>query len=92
VKAVINSYWIVEVIDVLHGSEFFLLGYKRSAFISSNIRSIDWKNGLVLTKNSMYRLGTQGEGEPDFDARMLACAAFSDWGWGGMMGILPVFY
>jgi hypothetical protein len=38
VKAVINSYWIVEVIDVLHGSEFFLLGYKRSAFISSNMR------------------------------------------------------
>lgn len=73
---------------------FHLLGYRDGqTWITSDIYNIDLDAGLVLTRNSIYRLsGPRGEGEPDEDLLIHICAAFHQWGFGRDLGVPPFFY
>jgi len=68
----------------------FLLGIRRSngnVRITSDIVKLDLDRGLVVTKSgSLYKLGTKGEGEPQFEGLVMICSAFHDWGFGPAFG------
>lgn len=73
----------------------FLLGFRRSngnPRITSDVVKIDLDRGLVVTKNgSLYRLGSQGQGEPPFAHLFMICSAFHSWGFGLPLGVPPLF-
>ncbi|PIV91325.1 MAG: hypothetical protein COZ20_01660 [Gallionellales bacterium CG_4_10_14_3_um_filter_54_96] len=74
---------------------FFMIGYrKESVFITSDVKSIEYKDGkgLVLTQNSLYRLGKRSDKEPETGLLLHICASFWMWGFGGSLGILHIFY
>lgn len=72
----------------------FLLGFKRSngnPRITSDVIKVDLDRGLVVTKNgSLYRLGSQGQGEPPFPGLVMICSAFHNWGFGLPLGVPPL--
>lgn len=74
----------------------FLLGFKRSngnPRITSDVVRIDLDRGLVITKNgSLYRLGSQGQGEPPFPHLVMICSAFHSWGFGLPLGVPPLIH
>ena len=90
------SEWRYVVIDVEGGGQSsFMIGYRHgSPLITSNVRSIDYNgnSGFVLTKNSLYRLGKQGDGEPDIHLLTHICASLWAWGAGESLGVPHVFY
>jgi hypothetical protein len=60
-------------------------------WITSAVMRIDAANGLVQTRNSLYRLGVKGAGEPPPNELMTVCAALHRWGLGPLLGV-PEFY
>jgi hypothetical protein len=83
VSATINE-WRIICLD-LHaaGKKYILTGYNQSTkttWGTSEVASADINRGLILTKNSIYRLGTKGEGEPTSDLLLHICALFHQWG------------
>lgn len=46
----------------------------RHPWITSPLQAVDLGAGLVVTTNSVYALGTPGEGEPDTDHLIRICA------------------
>ena len=97
VRATINEWRIVcFVIRPELGTNFLVLtGFNQEmgcVWNTSHIVSIDFENHLVLTKNSLYRLGSKGEGEPDSHIIMHICAFLHSWGAGPYLGVLNVFY
>jgi len=74
------------------GLELFLVGErgpKRTVTVTSPIVAIDTANGLVLTRNSVYRIRMDqpGEGEPPAKHLILICRTLHDWGLGVQFGI-----
>jgi hypothetical protein len=63
----------------------------RYVWITSTVIHIDAANGLVQTRNSLYRLGVKAEGEPPPNELITVCAALHRWGLGPLLGA-PEFY
>jgi len=97
VKATINE-WRIACIAVhprLGGNKLILTGVhqaKGCTWCTSSILSVDFENGLVLTSNSLYRLGEMGEGEPDMHILLHICYCLHSWGVGEYLGALSIFY
>jgi hypothetical protein len=64
----------------------------RCVRITSHVLRIDVGNGLVQTRNSLYRLGVRGEGEPSRDELIHVCAALNSWGLGQDLGVAEFFF
>lgn len=54
---------------------------------TSFVKSVDFENGLILTENSIYRLGTKGEGEPNLRIILYICKVLHNWGYGDQLGV-----
>jgi hypothetical protein len=79
---------------VAANSQLSLLGRAaglRCTRITSEVLQIDLDNGLVQTRNSLYRLGVKGTGEPPQHHLIQVCAAAHSWGFGGFIGA-PLFF
>ena len=77
-----------------HNRKFFDAKVRPTArvFNTSTIAGIDLGDGLVVTKHSIYRIGEQGQGEPDSDLILYACNVLHRMGVGEMFGVLDIFY
>ncbi len=64
----------------------------RGSWLTSEVVQIDVDGGLVLTRNSLYRLGSRGEGEPPPDDLIYVCAVMHGWGVGDLVGAPSFFY
>ena len=84
IKATINE-WRIICLTLPSGKAHILTGVNESsqeAWATSSIVSADFENHLVLTDNSIYRLGTKGEGEPHLSILLHICHIFHSWGFG----------
>jgi hypothetical protein len=63
----------------------------RCPWITSEVTEIDIDGRLVRTRNSLYRLGARGMGEPPQEDLICVCAATHQWGFGQLIGA-PVFF
>ena len=96
VKATIDEWRVV--CFVRHNSDgnfLFLTGVHQKrgcVWSTSYVEAVDFENNLVLTKNSLYRLGSKGEGETDLYVNLHLCYCFHAWGLGQMLGAPYVFY
>lgn len=59
---------------------------------TSYIQRIDFKRGRVMTKNSIYELGSAGEGEPHRDQLIALCAYLHQSPAGKFLGVPHFFY
>ena len=102
VKATIEDWRIICVESRFPNGEsdcdrdfLFLVGDKQprgTPLVTSNIKSVDFEQGLVLTLNSLYRIGKAGEGEPNPSMILTIIGVLRGWGLGPAMGLLPVFF
>lgn len=62
--------------------------------MTSSVRRIDLDEGLVQTKNSVYRLrmDARGVGEPPQGQLIHICATLNDWGIGPHLDVPPFYY
>jgi hypothetical protein len=65
---------------------------RRGLWMTSQVRRIDQSSGLVLTRNSIYRLGFPGAGEPPSDHLIHVAAMTHVWGVGDLIGAPMFFY
>ena len=81
--------------DQLQKRNIYVLGLRagRLPMMTSSVRRIDFEDGLVQTKNSVYRLrmDARGMGEPPQGQLIHVCATLNDWGVGPALGV-PAFY
>lgn len=97
VRATINEWRIVCIVlpPELGGNKLILSGMHQAqdcTWCTSSIVSVDFENNLVLTDNSLYRLGSKGEGEPGMHILLHICHCLHSWGIGERLGALPIFY
>ena len=74
------------------GLEQFLVGErgpKRTVTVTSPVTAIDLENGLVRTRNSVYRIrmDERGVGEPPANQLIAICRTMRSWGLGAAFGI-----
>lgn len=95
IKATVND-WRIVCLDFHHkGKQHILVGEDAvtgNTWATSGLKSVDFENSLVLTQNSIYRLGDKGEGEPTFYILLHICHMFHRWGFGAGFGVLEIFY
>lgn len=98
IRATIND-WRIICLNIntadQSGKRHILTGYNeetKNVWATSFLKSVDFENKVVLTENSIYRLGTKGEGEPTFDLLLHICAIFHQWGFGTRYGVPHIFY
>jgi len=95
IRATINE-WRIDCLDQhLSGKSHILVGINvatGNVWATSFLKAVDFENGLVLTENNIYRLGTKGEGEPAFHLLLHICALFHKWGFGPSFGVPHIFY
>jgi len=94
VRGIVDE-WRIICLQVLDKKLFFLTGIlreRRTCYMTSDILSVDLENNLVLTKNSLYAIGSKGEGEPDFHGLLHICAVLHAWGMGPSLGAPHIFY
>jgi hypothetical protein len=97
VRATINEWRIVCLVRSagLGGNLLILTGIHQAqdcVWYTSPIVSADFENNFVFTENSLYRLGSKGEGEPDLSIILHICSCLHSWGIGAHLGVLQVFY
>ena len=97
VRATINEWRIVCFVRPagLGGNCFILTGIHQAqdcAWCTSPIVSTDFENNFVFTENSLYRLGSKGEGEPGSNIILHICFCLHSWKIGAYLGVLKVFY
>lgn len=95
IKATVNEWRIVCLDRNIDGKNYMLTGIDArtgNVWATSIIKSVDLENQLVLTRNSLYRLGTKGEGEPTFHILLHLCYMFHKWGLGERFGVPKIFY
>jgi len=82
--------------ELLQKRNIYVLGLRagRLPMMTSSVRRIDFDQGLVQTKNSVYRLrmDARGDGEPPQGQLIHICATFNDWGIGPALGVPSFFY
>lgn len=94
IKATING-WRVICLDNNGRKKHMLTGINEATghvLATSLLKSVDLGNDLLLTENSIYRLGTKGEGEPTFHELLHLCYMFHSWGFGARFGVPEIFY
>jgi hypothetical protein len=64
----------------------------RSTWGTSKIVGIDLGHDFLRTKNSIYRLGVQGDGELPVPHILTFCGLLHEWGAGETLGALPIFF
>ncbi|VVC82475.1 hypothetical protein [Sideroxydans sp. CL21] len=94
VKGMIEGWYVVRL-DI--PSKLFIadimFGYKNGrVFRTSPVVAISPEAGLVVTRNSVYKLGTKGESEPDLALRLHVCNFLHSINLGEFFGVLHVFY
>ncbi|WP_173058997.1 hypothetical protein [Sulfurimicrobium lacus] len=80
---------------LINQRRIMLLGDSRilgHAWITSRVRQIDLQRNVLVTSNSIYKLGLKGEGEPNIHHLIAVCAALTRWGSGEALGVTPFFY
>jgi hypothetical protein len=97
VRATINEWRMVCIVvsPELGGNKLILTGMHQAqgcTWCTSAIVSVDLENSLALTSNSIYQLGSKGEGEPDMHILLHICHCLNSWGMGEYLGALPIFY
>lgn len=96
VKTTVNEWRIVCLDQRSVGKrEFVLTGIDAKTdrvLATSLVKSVDFENHLLLTGNSLYRLGTKGEGEPTCHILLHLCHVFHKWGLGVRFGVPHVLY
>ena len=95
VKATINEWRIVCLDRNVDGKNYMLTGIDArtgNVWATSIIKSVDIESHFVLTRNSLYRLGTMGEGEPTFHTILHLCHILHKWGLGARFGVPYIFY
>ena len=97
VRATINEWRIVCLVvsPELGGNKLIVSGMHQAqncTWCTSAVVSVDFENNLVLTSNSIYQLGSKGEGEPDMHILLHICHCLHSWGIGEYLGALPIFY
>lgn len=95
VKATVNEWRIVCLDQGAVGKGLVLTGIDartENVWGTSLIKSADIENHFVLTSNSLYRLGTKGEGEPTFHTLLHLCYMLHKWGVGARFGVPHVFH
>lgn len=91
----ISEWRIIKLASAKNDGVMFAIGFRRGKVcMTSPVRSMDVVRGkgMILTNNSLYKLGHKGEGEPDFHLLMHICAVFWAWGIGDQFGVPHVFY
>jgi hypothetical protein len=81
--------------DRTFNSRLSLLGRAvgmRCPWVTSEIVGVDVEGKLVRTRNSLYRLGTPGIGEPPDHDLICLCAMTHSWGVGEYIGAPGLFY
>jgi hypothetical protein len=94
IRAIINEWQIVCFTHPM-GKFLLLIGINettQNAWATSPINSVDFENDLVLTLNSIYRLGNKGVGKLDLLILLHICACLHDWGFGNHLGVPRIFY
>lgn len=94
IRATINE-WRIVCLTHPAGKFLLLTGINettQNVWSTSPLNSVDFENDLVLTKNSIYRLGSEGVGEPDLHILLHICVCFHDWGFGNHLGVPRIFY
>lgn len=94
IKATVNE-WRIICLDNNGRKKHMLTGIDAvtgNVWATSFLRSVDFDNNLILTENSIYRLGTKGEGEPTFHVLLHICYMFHKWGFGPSFGVPEIFY
>jgi len=92
VKDVIDDWRLISFRDKRTGrNQVLLLGdsqKKGNSWITSSIVLIDLPQNIVVTKSmSVYKLGSQGNGEPPRRHLIHVCAALHKWGLGAALGV-----
>jgi hypothetical protein len=64
----------------------------RAGWVTSEIQRIDLERGLVRTRNSLYKLGRPGGGEPPTEDLAVLCAVLHEWGVGDFLGTPHFFF
>lgn len=97
VKAMVSDWrficWVRP--EEMGGAVHFLTGINQARqriLMTSDVRAVDFGNGLVLTNNSLYRLGRMGNGEPNMKILLHICAVFHSWGIGEHLGVPHIYY
>ena len=94
VRTTINEWRIVCLVKP-SGKMHFLTGINEARgtyWMTSTLKSVDFVNNLVLTENSIYRLGSKGEGAPNLHILLHLCSCFHSWGFGDFLGAPHIFY
>jgi DNA-binding Xre family transcriptional regulator len=89
------SEWRIICLTLPSGKSHILTGINESTndvWATSALKSIDFENNLVLTDNSIYRLGSKGEGEPHLSILLHICYILHLWGLGERLGVPQIFY
>ncbi len=96
VKGEMSSSWRFISFQLNHptqtGLELFLVGErgpKKTVTVTSPVVAIDSQNGLVRTRNSVYRIRMDacGVGEPPAKHLVAICRTMRSWGLGAAFGI-----
>lgn len=94
IRATVNDWRIICLVQPA-GPALILTGINESRqapWATSEVLSVDFENALVLTSNSIYRLGSKGEDEPNIYILLHICATFHIWGFGEHIGAPHIFY
>jgi predicted Abi (CAAX) family protease len=89
----IMDHWSFITLHIINHpiAQIMLLGDIRGTTVTrltSLVKQIDLDRQLVITNSgSLYRLGTQQQGEPNTDQLMAICAVFHGWGFGEYLGV-----
>ncbi len=95
IRATILDWRVVCLDQHNFGKKHILVGVNgatKNVLATSFLKSFDVKNSMVLTENSIYKLGKKGEGEPTFHLLLHICALFHKWGFGQSFGVPHIFY
>jgi hypothetical protein len=92
------SHWQIVVLHITMAGEIesspLLVGRvlrTGQSWMTSHVRGIDLKRGLVKTANSLYRLEGERVGEEELDLIHI-CATLNYWGIGQHFGVPRFFY
>lgn len=94
IRAVIDN-WRLILLQVDDQSAIYLQGYNRNercVWMTSAVNAVDFEGMRVLTSNSLYELGREGEGEPTLNDLMHISYTFNRWGFGQYFDAPHVYY
>jgi hypothetical protein len=95
VKATITDYFVIRLDAKQKGEITIVVGTKEESgnlMYTSRVKSFDTKSNLLLTQNSLYRMGAKSDKEPSAFVLMHICCMLNKWGIGQSFGVPEFFY